>query len=643
MNIKRLKKALGLLVVDTLIIIGIFILQFRTDSNIIEKIGNLQITLAQAESALDGQNQSVDLQAEVSEDNNGKTLLQNVLMLSYNGINISIDDKHPAFIQKNNSDEKQQILLEAYEKGDLYFNFFFTNDVSMKVAIEDETPNAPLSIKVSLPNDVSSLDLPYSISQNMITQKMEKKSLVLDGKKNSWEFKIPGVQDKYITFNQHEEKATYSIFDDTKQFTFDNIHELAIADAFVFQQTVNSFSGNLIAAFENIVTDSSYTEQAVVSYVAAMAQKGSYPEAIERVPASFKRSTTRTYLSAPYFNTLESMNTDLEDTIRKNIEHIRINKDADSLDLFTIDHVSMNLWLYPDVETVRNILKKAAEKDMSVVTIAQVTGILEVYTDLTNYKSGYAKYLQPILDACVQKIMTSCEFEGETLTISENGVYLSVSDAVETGVALLRYGNLIENNTLQMAGRALVNSYVSDSSSFDLRTLASIYPTVAYENKYYPHFEKVFTDNGTTVWAWTCANNITFKSDTAASCVIGIEFPADWIHYVIMKGIPRFEKIFIYDIQFRTDPRFETYNSSGYVYKTAAQTLLLKSRHKTDVEDIKLVFYDNESEPETNSGVVTDGNVENSVPGENVGTITTEIVTTENTTGSAVFTENVIN
>ena len=102
MNIKRLKKALGLLVVDTLIIIGIFILQFRTDSNIIEKIGNLQITLAQAESALDGQNQSVDLQAEVSEDNNGKTLLQNVLMLSYNGINISIDDKHPAFIQKNN-------------------------------------------------------------------------------------------------------------------------------------------------------------------------------------------------------------------------------------------------------------------------------------------------------------------------------------------------------------------------------------------------------------------------------------------------------------------------------------------------------------------------------------------------------------
>mgnify|MGYP006388355711 CR=1 FL=1 len=66
MNIKRLKKALGLLVVDTLIIIGIFILQFRTDSNIIEKIGNLQITLAQAESALDGQNQSVDLQPEVS-------------------------------------------------------------------------------------------------------------------------------------------------------------------------------------------------------------------------------------------------------------------------------------------------------------------------------------------------------------------------------------------------------------------------------------------------------------------------------------------------------------------------------------------------------------------------------------------------
>lgn len=580
MNVRRIKKALGLIIVDIAIIIGIFILQFRTDFNIIEKLGNLQITLARAEDSEDNQ-----LDGE-------KQSLQNILMLSYNGINVSIDDKNPAIIQKIDSESKEPISLVAYKKNELGYDFYFSNDIQMEVLLEDETLTSPLQINVNLPSDVSSFDLPYSISQNMITQKVEKKSIVLDGKKNSWELKLPEAKDNYISFHQHEEKVSYAIYDNKKQFTFDNIHELAISDEFVFQQTVSDFAKNLVTSFENTINETSYTEQAIVSYVAAMASTGRYQEAIEKVPSSFKKSSVRTYLSAPYFNTLESMDNNLEETIKSNIEQIRKNRNSTTLDLYTIDNIAMNLWLYPDVGTVRNILKKATESDIGNASIAQVTGILEVYTTLSEFKSGYAKYLEPILENCIQKIMISCAFEGEKLTISENGAFLSVSDAVETGIALLRYGMLSENNTLKMAGRALVNSYISDSSSFDLRTLTSIYPILAYDNKNYPHFEKIFTDNGTTTWAWTCANNITFKSDTSSSSIITIDFPETWTHYVIIKGIPKFEKIFIYDIQFRTDPRFETYNSSGYVYRTNSQTLLLKSRHKTEKENIRLVYTD---------------------------------------------------
>ena len=226
MNVRRIKKALGLIIVDIAIIIGIFILQFRTDFNIIEKLGNLQITLARAEDTEDNQ-----LDGE-------KQSLQNVLMLSYNGINVSIDDKNPAIIQKVDSDSKEPISLVAYKKNELGYNFYFSNDIQMEVLLEDETLTSPLQINVNLPSDISSFDLPYSISQNMITQKVEKKSIVLDGKKNSWELKLPEAKDNYISFHQHEEKVSYAIYDNKKQFTFDNIHELAISDEFVFQQTV---------------------------------------------------------------------------------------------------------------------------------------------------------------------------------------------------------------------------------------------------------------------------------------------------------------------------------------------------------------------------------------------------------------------
>ena len=375
MNVRRIKKALGLIIVDIAIIIGIFILQFRTDFNIIEKLGNLQITLARAEDTEDNQ-----LDGE-------KQSLQNVLMLSYNGINVSIDDKNPAIIQKVDSDSKEPISLIAYKKNELGYNFYFSNDIQMEVFLEDETLTSPLQINVNLPSDISSFDLPYSISQNMITQKMEKKSLVLDGKKNSWELKLPEAKDNYISFHQHEEKVSYAIYDNKKQFTFDNIHELAISDEFVFQQTVSDFAKNLVTSFENTINETSYTEQAIVSYVAAMASTGRYQEAIEKVPSSFKKSSVRTYLSAPYFNSLESMDNNLEETIKSNIEQIRKNRNSTTLDLFTIDNIAMNLWLYPDVGTVRNILKKATESDIGNASIAQVTGILEVYTTLSEFKS----------------------------------------------------------------------------------------------------------------------------------------------------------------------------------------------------------------------------------------------------------------
>ena len=610
MSIKRIKKALGLLLVDTAIIIGIIVLQFRTDSSIIEKIGNLQITM------------------EKAETDTTEVILQNVLMLSYNGINISIDEKHPAMVKKVDSDSPEQVSLVSYEKGDLFFKFNFTENVNLKVSLESTEPASPLDRKVFNAANRESFDLPYSISQTMNIQKEERKSIVLDNKKNSWEFKLPSSANNIISFNQHEISASYSIFDDTKQFNFDNIHELAIADSFVFQKTVEDFTNNLISKFESTVTETSYTEQNVISYVAAMASKGKYQEAIDKVPQSFKKSSIRTYRSAPYFNTLEEMNANLEEDIQENTKQIISYKTNPSLNLYTIKNVATNLWLFPDVATVRNMLIKASESDISLASIAQVTGLLNTYIDLNSYRSGYAKYLEPILELCVQKIMNSCDFEGELLTISENDSYLSVNNAVESGIALLKYGILTENNTLQMAGRALVNSYISDSTSFDLRTLANIYPTIAFDNKYYPHFEKVFTDNGTTVWAWTCAKEITFKSDTSSSCVINIDFPETWTHYVILKGIPSFDKIYIYDIPFRTDPRFETYNSSGYVYKFATDTLLLKSRHKSNPETIRLVFSSVEETLTNESDVPID---EVATTDSELSTDTTDLDTTNNT------------
>lgn len=122
-----------------------------------------------------------------------------------------------------------------------------------------------------------------------------------------------------------------------------------------------------------------------------------------------------------------------------------------------------------------------------------------------------------------------------------------------------------------------------------MRTLSNLYPVVAFSNPYYPHVEKIYDSDGKKVWAWTCAKSI--KLDRSSEEYnFTIDFPEGDTHYVILKGIPQFNSIYIYDMAFRTDPRFETYNSSGYVYKKSSETLLLKSRHKTEFEKVRLVY-----------------------------------------------------
>ena len=89
-----------------------------------------------------------------------------------------------------------------------------------------------------------------------------------------------------------------------------------------------------------------------------------YQEAIDKVPQSFKKSSIRTYRSAPYFNTLEEMNANLEEDIQENTKQIIAYKTNPSLNLYTIKNVATNLWLFPDVATVRNMLIKASEADI---------------------------------------------------------------------------------------------------------------------------------------------------------------------------------------------------------------------------------------------------------------------------------------
>ena len=567
-----IRKAIGLLIVDIVIIIGIFILQFRTDSSILKKIGNLQISMAKSE----------------TEDNS--FALQNKLEVSYNGITLHSNDQNSIKIIQKDEPVAKNIKLISYTEEELQYTFNFTDDISVVVMLAQKEGDSPLTVYADIPKDVTDLYIPFNFSYNTKILNQENNKIIIEGKKQNWSVNASEIVENYLHLTYADNLAHYAIYDESKKFTLDDLINLASAEKSAYDQTVNTINTNLINTFKTSLNENNFTEQAVVAYISAMAKNGKYKAAIDDIPQDYKKSDSRTYLSAPFLNSLANMNTKLDSIIKDSNNKIKVAATNGMLDIFTIQNLAARLCIYSDKADVTTILRNAASADASSLTLAQISGILKTYVELLNLNQDYAVILEPVLDKCIQRITEACTFENDVLTISENDTFLSVVQAAETGVSLMRYGMATRNDTYTKAGRVIVNSYLGESSSFDLRTLSTIYPLLAYDNTFYPHIQLIHGSGKDVMWAWTCANDIKYATDEEGALVLSIDFPLEHTHYVILKGIPAFEQIFIYDMAFRTDPRFETYNSSGYVYKSDTQTLLLKSRHKSQIEKIRMSY-----------------------------------------------------
>ena len=158
------------------------------------------------------------------------------------------------------------------------------------------------------------------------------------------------------------------------------------------------------------------------------------------------------------------------------------------------------------------------------------------------------------------------------------------------GNALIQWGEFsssVASAEYVQAGYALINSILG-KKSVDSVTLADIYP-ILVSNPYYPHCKLLSKTSTDTIWAWTSAQSVSYSmQDGIAS--LSLTFPKNETNYAIVSGIAPFIDIEIYGLSFHSDPRFEAYNSSGFIYKAAKRALFLKSRHKSETEIIRLSY-----------------------------------------------------
>lgn len=564
-----LKKSVIFILIYAFLIIGIFVLQFKNDLIISEKIGSLHITLLE------------------SVNDEGVSSLKNKMTVSFNGITFSNSDEKSGFITINN--KKKPLVLQSWQKIEpLSCRFNFKDNIAIIFNLSNDSSTAHLTVSAEMPSNASSLYLPYSLSSGATILQQSDTKIQIGSKKNSWELSANDIGEDKIAFTQREKTAHYSYFDYTKAFSFEQVASFDGASDTQLLNSLIQLKQNLISSFESLNSETVISEQEAVSYVAAMSETGKFTEAIEKVPSSFKKNSSRTFLSAPYFNTLQKMNENLKSYLERCETLVSYAAANSKTDVFTALYIADYMCMHPGSKNINTLLENTALLDAEKIPVLHAAGILSVYSELIEKNKTLAEKLLPVTEPIIDKIEKMCTLDDDIITVSENGKFLSVIDGVKIGSALIRYGKIAKLPEVQRAGRLIVNSYLKNCSSFDLKTLAELYPIVVKTNRYYPHFEILTFANGKAIWAFTCANNIGYENTNDGIINITVDFPVSCNHYIIFDGIPQFESIYIYNLKFRTDERFETYNSSGYVYEKATETLLLKSRHKTELETIRL-------------------------------------------------------
>jgi hypothetical protein len=245
--------------------------------------------------------------------------------------------------------------------------------------------------------------------------------------------------------------------------------------------------------------------------------------------------------------------------------------------------------------------------DPATVSLDLSPGIFEGYLDLKQFRPHGDNPFERLVDQTCYVISEGIRKEGQDRVFVFRGSSVDIEFNLRLGEALRIWAEGAGNNDWAALGRSLILSVLSlgDSSGAVPRSLsvsgsgeigedngqrisaARLY-RILNPGEYSPH-AAVIGSGVSGIWAWTAASAVSAAQENNV-LDIAVSFPVGETHHMMIRGVRPFEKLQLYSIDYRTDPQFERYDSSGWVYSSQDQVLVLKMKHRTAAEHIR-IFY----------------------------------------------------
>ena len=456
-----------------------------------------------------------------------------------------------------------------------------------------------IRISASLSSDVTGIELPFIPSRRTSLRETESGQLVVVSGKINYSFGSSPIDSsrRLILFGSGGAIASYRAIPERMgsspgDFILSQALSAETYSEFLSKWIAQNYSvwGRAIPALNN--------EDVVIAFTGEALSRGGYRTAVNSIPSLFLNGANRSYESSVYLGSLDQAYRSLSAAEREKFERLSGQINMKSLEFL----LEPKVFEYFAVRGHRNLISAGADliqgMDSGILSLDLVPGIFEGYMDWKIRRPGVDNPFERLVDSACLVILEGLRKTANTSdsgggAVPENLVFVVYDRQGETefnmrlGKALLEYAEASEDETWAAVARSMIISALSMGEASGPELSARLYRVLNPANTY----PRALATGAGSVWAWTVANSVRASQQNDV-LDITVNFPAGETHYMLIRGVRPFVRLQLYEMNFRTDPQFERYDSSGWSYAQQEQTLLVKMRHRSTQERIRIIFWE---------------------------------------------------
>jgi hypothetical protein len=594
-----LPRIIGLLGLYTVAFIVLGMIQFARQGGFTRQVGNMQVS---GRYKMGNQGAPAD---------SGEIPIAGKLSVFFGGLEFYLDGESKGGVLSTGADEVKAAFPEYMVISGNTVIFRLSGGGELNFTSLSDGDYRRLRIEGNFPPDVEGFLLSYQPLGSSRIQNTEdgRPVIIANGQSYSFDRSVRVSEQGLLFLENNGDPISYQ---EAPERTRLNLEDYALSDALsreFYNAVIRSWRDSLYPLWTRLVQGQN-NEDLVVAFLGEAVERGTYRNAKTLVSSAFLNGNRRSYGSSLYLGGTDRIYPALRNAERERLNRLSGLIDEGSLEILEEEHT----FEYLAIRGSTGLLDRAAalvrDIDPAELDTELFPGIFEGFLDMKRYRpqgenpfGNLPEQVCPLVSQQLTRISGAWNSGQGLVLLSRDGI-ADIEFNLRLGKALADWAEDTGNSACAAIGRSLILSVLvlaneegSVPARFSLDEAAvreegmdwldsfRIYRFLQ-TGEYHPRIAGMGIDG---VWLWTSSPSVSAVQENEMMD-ISVRFPVGETHYLMIWNIQPFNRMQLHGTNWRSDPRYESYDSSGWIYYSQDRLLVVKLKHQAQTEHIRLYY-----------------------------------------------------